>query len=155
MPPFAESPAARRLLVEPAPVARRGPLPEHLRAVMPVHLFDEYDDALTRCTLFGTYVLDRVTDDPAEVTCYHCLQEGPAAAHVVLPDGRVIERRSPLLDGYHFAVARPQAGTAGTEFRLAGWATDIADAREAREHQLQCRRAASILPVRFAEVGAR
>lgn len=154
MPPFAESPTPRRLLIESTPVVRRRPLPEHVRALMPVHLFDEHDDGFTRCTLFGTYVLDRVTDDPAEVTCYHCLQEGPAADYVVLPNGRVVERRSPLLDGCQFAVADPRPGTKGTDYRLVCWTADIADARRACEREVLRGRAAVILPVWFAGAGA-
>lgn len=155
MPPHAETPADRRLLVEPAPVARRGPLSEQLRAAMPIHLFDDHDAMLTRCALLGDYVLDRITEDPAEATCLHCRQEGPAAAYVVLPDGHVVERRSSALSGHHFAVAVLRAGTGGTVYGLAGWMTDIADARTARDHQLLRGRAARIRPVRFAGTSAR
>jgi hypothetical protein len=147
MPPRAENPPALRLLVEPVPVLRRGPLPEELRAVMPVHLFDDRDDLLTRCALFGDGVLDRITDDIAEVTCYHCVQHGPASAYVVLPDGRVVERRSSALDGRDFAVAVNWPGPGGTDYRLVRWATDIADAAETRARYLLRARNAYILPV--------
>jgi hypothetical protein len=117
---------------------------------MPVHLFDEHDDRLSRCALLGSGLLDRITEVPDEVTCVDCLQEGPAAAFVVLPDGHVVERRSNILDGYHFAVASPRPGRGGTVYGLVGWMTDIADARTAREEQLLRGRAAHILPVLHA-----
>jgi len=140
----------RRFLAEPAPVARRGPLPEHQRALMPIHLVDHHDEHLTCCALFGDHVPGRITEDLAEVTCVHCVQEGPVGAYVVLPDGHVVERRNSALDGHHFAVAASRASAGPAAYRLIGWMSDIADARATRERQLLRGRTAYVLPVLYA-----
>jgi hypothetical protein len=83
------------------------------------------DGELTRCGLFTAGLGGRVAGAGTDVTCSDCLDEGPAAAYVILPGGQVVERRSAALAGYPFAVAvmREEA------WRLRYWADSADEAR--------------------------
>lgn len=100
---------------------------------MPVHLRDPsaQDGELTRCGLFAAGLPGRVSGQRDDVNCADCLNEGPATAWVILPDGRAIDRRSAALDKYLLAVAVPGHGRAGggSAWRLGCWAKDPGEAR--------------------------
>jgi hypothetical protein len=122
----------------------------------PTHLHDRsaQDGDLTRCGLFATGAPDRVTDEFEHVTCYHCLAEGPAAAYVVLPGGRLVERRSSALDDFPYAVAVLRETRHGVLWHLETWEGGLGDAEFTLNHRLRGR-TAMILPVQFGGDAAR
>ncbi|WP_326855768.1 hypothetical protein [Actinocrinis sp.] len=125
--------------------------PIEIRFGFPTHLRDRsaQDGELTRCGLFAIGAPNRVTDNAEHVTCYHCMAEGPAAAYIVLPDGRLVERRSSALNDFPYAVAVLHDTRHGAAWRLETWEDGIGDAQFTLNHRLRGR-TARILPVQFA-----
>ena len=121
----------------------------------PTHLRERSAQSgeLTRCGLFASGAPDRVTDEFEQVNCYHCLAEGPAAAYVVLPDGRIVDRRSSALSSFPYAVAVLRETRQGSTWRLETWEDGIGDAEFTLNHRLRGR-TAQILPVQFPGAGA-
>jgi len=122
----------------------------------PTHLRDRsaQNGELTRCGLFATGAPDRFTDEFEQVNCYHCMAEGPAAAYVVLPDGRLVERRSSALADFPYAVAVLREIRYGVLWHLETWEGGLGDAEFTLNQRLRGR-TAMILPVQFADDAAR
>jgi hypothetical protein len=123
----------------------------------PIHLRDRSAQRgeLTRCGLFASGAPERMTNEFGEVDCYHCKAEGPAAAYVLLPDGRLVGRRSSALANFPFAVAELRETRDGAVWTLGSWQDGIGDAQFALRCQHERGRTAQILPVQFAGAGAR